>query len=187
MAKSIILPSIGSRGNIQPYISLASTLRNSGCQVKVATHPCMRELVEFYEVPYMPVGPENDIGLEAAAMRNRSFHFMVGMIRVMKFSFSVLEKIHEDLLEICRQADLVVVSHTAAGSMEADKLNLPKVSVTLHPQAIPASDPDAPLSEKMIGSLAGWGMREKAEKLGSLIRSENGLENAVKFIKLKFE
>ena len=63
MTKGIILPSIGSRGDIQPYIALASALQKSGYQVTVATHPCMRELVEFYEVPFMPVGPDIDIGL----------------------------------------------------------------------------------------------------------------------------
>ena len=175
MTKSIILPSIGSRGDIQPYISLASALQNSGYQVKVATHPCMRELVEFYEVPFVPVGPDIDIGLEAAAMRNRSFHFMIGMIRVMKFSFAVLEKIHGDLLEECRQADLIVVSHTAAGSMEADKLGLPQVSVTLHPQAIPTSDPEASLSNKLLGSLAGWGMSFFMSRPLDKIRRQVGL------------
>jgi len=175
MSKRIILPSIGSRGDIQPYISLASALQNSGFQVTVATHPCMRELVEFHGVPFAPVGPDIDIGLEAAAMRNRSFHFVIGMIRVMKFSFAVLEKVHEDLLEICRQADMVIVSHTAAGSMEADKLDLPKVSVTLHPQAIPSPDPGAPLSSKVIGSLAGWGMSFFMSRPLDKIRRQVGL------------
>ena len=175
MSKRIILPSIGSRGDIQPYIALASALQKSGYQVTVATHPCMRELVEFYEVPFLPIGPDIDIGLEAAAMRNRSFHFMIGMIRVMKFSFAVLEKIHEDLLEVCRQADLIVVSHTAAGSMEADKLGLPKISVTLHPQAIPAPDPDASLSNKLLGSLAGWAMSFFMSRPLDKIRRQVGL------------
>ena len=175
MSKKIVLPSIGSRGDIQPYIALASVLQNSGFQVTVATHPCMRELVEFYGVPFAPVGPDIDIGLEAASMRNRSNHFIIGMIRVMKFSFAVLEKIHEDLVEVCRQADLVVVSHTAAGSMEADKLDLPKISVTLHPQAIPSSDPGAPLSGKVIGSLAGWGMSFFMSRPLDKIRKQVGL------------
>jgi sterol 3beta-glucosyltransferase len=175
MAKQIILPSIGSRGDIQPYIDLASALQKCGYRITVATHPCMRELVEFHEVPFLPVGPDIDIGLEAAAMRNRSFHFMVGMMRVMKFSFAALEKIHEDLLEVCRQADLVVVSHTAAGSMEADKLGLPKVSVTLHPQAIPAPDPEAPYRDQLIGSLAGWGMSFFMSRPLDKIRQRVGL------------
>ncbi len=40
MAKQIILPSIGSRGDIQPYIDLAAALQKSGYRVTVATHPC---------------------------------------------------------------------------------------------------------------------------------------------------
>ena len=175
MTKRIILPSIGSRGDIQPYIALASALQDKGFEVTVATHPCMQEMVEFYEVPFKPVGPDVDIGLEAAAIRNRSFHFMVGMIRVMKFSFAMLEIIHEDLLNLSRQADLIVVSHTAAGSMEADKLGLPEVSVTLHPQAIPTPDPETPLTKKMIGSLAGWGMSFFMSRPLNKIRRQVGL------------
>jgi len=175
MTRRIILPSIGSRGDIQPYITLASALQHKGYEVTVATHPCMQEMVEFYEVPFKPVGPDVDIGLEAAAIRSRSFHFMVGMIRVMKFSFAMLEKIHEDLLNLSRQADLIIISHTAAGSMEADKLGLPAVSVTLHPQAIPTPDPEMQLSKKLIGSLTGWGMSFFMSRPLNKIRRQVGL------------
>ena len=154
----IVLPTIGSRGDVQPYIALACALQKEGFEVAVATHPCMRSLVEFFEVPFTPIGSDIDIGVEAAAIRDRSFHFMIGMIRVMKFSFAMLEEIHEDLLELCREADLLIVSHTAAGSIEADKLNLPRVSVTLHPQAIPVLGSSDPLTKRIAGSLAGWGM-----------------------------
>ncbi len=175
MTRRIILPSIGSRGDIQPYIALASALQDKGYEVTVATHPCMQEMVEFYKVPFKPVGPDVDIGLEAAAIRNRSFHFMVGMIRVMKFSFAMLEKTHEDLLSLSRQSDLIIISHTAAGSMEADKLGLPAVSVTLHPQAIPTLDPETPLSKKLISSLAGWGMGFFMSRPLNKIRRQVGL------------
>jgi len=171
----IILPTIGSRGDVQPYVSLASALQEEGYQVTVATHPCMRSLVEFHNVPFAPIGPDIDIGLEAAAMRDRSVHFMVGMIRVMKFSFAVLEQVHADLLKLCKKADFIIVSHTAAGSMEADKLDMRRISVTLHPQAIPAPDPEEPLAKKMIGSLAGWGMSLFMSRPLNKIRQQVGL------------
>ncbi len=112
MAK-IIIPTIGSRGDVQPYVTLASALQKEGYQVTVATHPCMRSLVEFHNVEFAPIGPDIDIGLEAAAMRDRSVHFMVGMIKVMKFSFAVLEQVHADLLNLCKKADFIIVSHTS--------------------------------------------------------------------------
>ena len=52
----------------------------------------------------------------------------------------------------------MIVSHTAAGSIEADRLGLPTVSVTLMPDAIPAEDPQAPWSRRAVMALAGAGM-----------------------------
>jgi hypothetical protein len=140
----IILPTIGTRGEVQPYIALALGLR-AGHSVTLVTHPCMRGLVESYGVDFAPMGPDIDIGAEAARIRAKSPHWMVGFMRVMKFSFAMLEKAHPGLLELCRGADGVIVSHSAAGRMEADKLGLPTVSVTLMAEAIPVKDPNDPL------------------------------------------
>jgi UDP:flavonoid glycosyltransferase YjiC (YdhE family) len=70
----------------------------------------------------------------------------------------MLEQSHVHLMTLCRQTDVIIVSHTAAGSIEADRLGLPKLSVTLFPQAIPARDPSEPLLQRAISSLAGWAM-----------------------------
>lgn len=129
----VILPTIGTRGDVQPYIALAPGLQAHGHLVTIATHPCMRVLVESYGVPFAPIGPDIDIGLEAAAIRAKTPNWLIGFMRVMNFSFAILEQSYNDLLSLCRGADLVIVSHSAAGSMEADRLELPRVSVTLMP------------------------------------------------------
>ena len=71
-------------------------------------------------------------------------------MRVMRFSFDMLERCHGDILTEACDADLLVVSHSGAGRMEADQLGVPNVSVTLMPQAIPAPDPSASIF-KQIG------------------------------------
>lgn len=154
----IIIPTIGTRGDVQPYVALALGLQASGHTVVLATHPCMRRLVESYGVPFAPIGPDIDIGQETAVIRANSPHWMVGFMRVMKFSFAMLEQSHADLLELCRAVDLVIVSHTAAGSIEADQLGLPTVSVTLMPQAIPVNDPQASFVRRALMKLAAAGM-----------------------------
>jgi UDP:flavonoid glycosyltransferase YjiC (YdhE family) len=153
-----LVPTIGTRGDVQPYIALASSLQDAGHRATVATHPCWRGLVEAYGVPFASVGPDIDIGHEAAVIRARAPHWIVGLIRVMRFTFGILEQSHADVLALCRRTDVVIVSHTAAGSIEADKLCLPKVSVTLFPQAVPVRDPSEPLLRRTISMLAGWGM-----------------------------
>jgi UDP:flavonoid glycosyltransferase YjiC (YdhE family) len=154
----VILPTIGTRGDVQPYIALALGLQNAGHVVRLASHPGLRGLVESYGAAFAPMGPEIDLGRETAIIRGKSPNWMVGFMRVMKFSFAMLEQSHADLLELCRAADLVIVSHTAAGSMEADKLGLPTVSVTLFPQAIPVRDPKDSIPKKALMNLAGAGM-----------------------------
>jgi sterol 3beta-glucosyltransferase len=154
----IIIPTIGTRGDVQPYIALALGLQNHGHDVRLATHPSMRGLVESYGVAFAPMGLDVDLGHEAAVIRGHSANWISGFMRVMRFSFSMLEQSHAKLLELCRGADLIIVSHSAAGSVEADQLGLPTVSVTLMPQAIPANDPKAPFISRGFTKLAGAGM-----------------------------
>lgn len=155
---NIIIPTIGTRGDVQPYIALSLGLQKAGYVVTLASHPCMRTLVESYGVGFAPIGPDIDIAHETAIIREKSPHWMIGFVRVMKFSFSMLEQAHPDLLALCRDVDLVIVSHTAAGSIEADQLGKPTISVTLMPEAIPANDPKDSFVKKMIMKVAGAGM-----------------------------
>ena len=155
---NIVIPTIGTRGDVQPYIALSLGLQRSGHAVTLASHPCMRALVESYGVNFAPIGPDIDIAHETAIIRGKSPHWMIGFMRVMKFSFSMLEQAHPDLLALCRDVDLVIVSHTAAGSIEVDQLGKPTISVTLMPEAIPAKDPQDSFVKKMIMKVAGAGM-----------------------------
>ncbi|MEX2161451.1 MAG: glycosyltransferase [Anaerolineales bacterium] len=155
----IIIPTIGSRGDIQPYIALALGLQNAGHQVTFASHQLWRELSEGYDIPFAPIGPDIDIGAETAKIRRRSPNWILGFMRVMNFAFAMVEQSHADLLKLCRGMDLVVISHTSAGSMEADELRLSTVSVTLQPQALTVSEPSQSMfrraAMKVIGASMG--------------------------------
>ena len=170
-----IIPTIGTRGDVQPYIALALGLIHRNHSVTLATHPCMRTLVESYGIPFASIGPNIDIGYEAAKIRGRSKNWILGFKRVMDFSFSMLEQSYADLLPLCQQADVVIISHSAAGSMEADKLDMPRVSVTLMPQAIPVKDPKASWISRLVMKAAGAGMGWMMTRPLDSIRRRNGL------------
>ena len=171
----IIIPTIGTRGDVQPYIALAAGLQKSGHQVLVASHPGMQKLVESYGIPFAPMGPDVDLGMEAAIIRGRSRNWMMGFMRVMKFSFRMLEESHTELLELCKGNDLVLISHSAAGSMEADQLGLPVVSATLMPQAIPVNDPADNAFKKAGMKMAGGLMSMMMTRPLDRIRKRFGL------------
>jgi UDP:flavonoid glycosyltransferase YjiC (YdhE family) len=118
----------------------------------------MRGLVEAHGVTFAPIGSDVDIGKTAVAIRGRSRNWLLGFIRVMQFTVSIIEQASPDVLALCEDADGVIVSHSFAGAAEADKLGKPTVSVTLQHQAIPTPNPAAPLVQRMMAALAGRAM-----------------------------
>jgi sterol 3beta-glucosyltransferase len=50
----IVIPTIGSRGDIQPFIALAQGLTRAGHAVTLASHPVMKELIETHDVIFAP-------------------------------------------------------------------------------------------------------------------------------------
>jgi UDP:flavonoid glycosyltransferase YjiC (YdhE family) len=171
----ILVPALGSRGDVQPYIALAAALKRHGHDVTLATHPMMRPLVESYGIPFAPMGPDVDLGKEAAIIRGKSRNWVLGFARTMKFTQTILEQSVPDILALARGIDLMVVGHASAGSMEADLLGLPEVSVTLMPQAIPTPDPTRPLYKKLGLSLAGAFMSLLMVRPFNQLRKRQGL------------
>jgi UDP:flavonoid glycosyltransferase YjiC (YdhE family) len=136
----------------------------------------MRTLVESHGVKFAPIGPDIDIGRESAAIRARAKNVAMGLMQVMRFAFDILEQSHEDILAQCQGADLVVVSaQGAAGRNEADLLNLPNVSVTLMPWAIPVEDPERPLFKRLAFAAIGRVIESITTRPLNRIRRRQGL------------
>lgn len=147
----IIIPTIGSRGDVQPFIALAQGLVQAGHTVTLASHPVMKGLVESHGVTFAPIGPDLDLAREVVAIRRRARNPAIRLMQAMRFGFDMLERSHTDILALCRQADLVVVpSAVAAGKNEAELLDLPYLSVTLMPWAIPWDDPQRPWYKRLL-------------------------------------
>jgi len=153
----ITIPTIGSRGDVQPFIALAQGLIRSGHQVTLTSHPVMRVLVESHGVTFAPMGPDIDLAKEVAAIRHSARNPMIGLIRGMRFGFEILERSHDDILNLCKETDLVIVpTAIAVGKNEAELLKQPYLSVSLMPWAIPWDDPERPIYKR-----AAYGVMDK--------------------------
>ncbi len=145
----VLIPTIGSRGDVQPFIALAQGLERAGHTVTLMTHPHMRALVETYGINFAPLGPNIDLAQEAAAIRARSPNAWLGLIRAMRLSFDVLDGSHAEIFAACWDADLVVVPvQSAAGKNEADLAGVPHISVSLMPWGLPYKDPARPILKR---------------------------------------
>ena len=70
--KKIAMFTMGTRGDVQPYIFLCRGLADAGYDVTLASHPCWKELIESYGIHFKPVGPDINIEEEAAVIRGKS-------------------------------------------------------------------------------------------------------------------
>ena len=153
----ILIPTIGSRGDVQPFIALAQGLNSAGHKVILASHPVMQNLVRTYGISFVPIGPDIDLAEEFAAIRQRSHNTGVGLVRAMRFGLEMVELSHPDIIDLCKDVDLVVFpASSAAGKNEADLLGIPYLSVTFMPWAIPWAEPGRPLMKRLAyGAIDG--------------------------------
>lgn len=153
----IIIATIGSRGDVQPYINLAQSLLSAGHNVRLASNPTLSGLAESHGVPFVSVGRPVDMGAEGARLLEKSFDNMwIGLIRVMQLGARLVEDAYPDVLNLCKDVDLIITSDTGSGVAEAEKLSKPWISVTLQPARLPVTQDQPPgLVGSAIGSLIG--------------------------------
>src|SRR5262245_51153680 len=54
----VLLSTIGSRGDVQPLVALASQLKAFGQEVCMCVPPDFRDWIEGFGIPVVPIGPE---------------------------------------------------------------------------------------------------------------------------------
>jgi len=150
----ITIATIGSRGDVQPYINLSQGLRDAGHEVVLATNPTLCPLVESHGVKSVPVGQAVDMGEVGERLMAQSYNNMwIGMIRVMQLGARLVEEAYPDTLNACLGADLVITSDTTSGIAEAEQLGVPWLSVTLQPARLPLRQSKPSLGAWALGKL----------------------------------
>lgn len=150
--KRIVFSTVGSLGDLHPYIAIAKELQARGHQPVIATTDRYRALVEAEAISYAPVRPAEAQfgGLEAVAAR--LFHPYRGpgyLVREMLMPY--VREQYEDIAAACRSADLLVTHPlTMAGPLVCAKSGLPWISSILAPASLMSS-----IDRPLLNS-AGW-------------------------------
>ena len=146
---------MGTRGDIQPYIFLSKELILNGYDVTLGSHPCWRNLVEDSDIRFEPIGPDINIEKEAAIIRGKNSNPALSMLRMMSFVFKIIQKSTHEIFEICKGKDLIIVSHSQMGATEAEALGIPTVNVTLQKEMIAEKLKPQTFWNKLIGNIIG--------------------------------
>ena len=170
--KKIAMFTMGTRGDVQPYIYLSKGLMKAGYDVTLGTHPCWKNLVESFGVHFEPVGPDIDIEEETSIIRGKSPNAMMSLLKTMNFIMKIIEGSSKEVYEICKGKDLIIVTHSQMGAVEAGVLGISKVNVTLQTEMIGEKLRKQKFSEKLIGGF----IAKQAAKPTNKIRKLYGLK-----------
>jgi UDP:flavonoid glycosyltransferase YjiC (YdhE family) len=170
--KKIAMFTMGTRGDVQPYIYFSKGLMKAGYDVTLGTHPCWRGLVESFGVHFEPVGTDIDIEEETSIIRGRSKNAVMSILKTMNFIMKIIEGSSKEVYEICKGKDLIIVTHSQMGAVEAGILGIPKVNVTLQTEMIGEKLRKQKFTEKIIGDF----ISKQAAKPTNKIRKLYGLK-----------
>ena len=170
--KKIAMFTMGTRGDVQPYIYLSKGLMRAGYEVTLGTHPCWKNLVESYGVHFEPVGPDIDIEKETTIIRGKSKNAIMSILKTMNFIMKIIEGSSREVYKICEGKDLIVVTHSQMGAVEANVLGIPTVNVTLQTEMIGEKLRKQKFGERLIGGF----IEKQAAKPTNKIRKIYGLK-----------
>lgn len=142
----IVLTTLGSLGDVHPYIAIALGLKARGHEVVLATAEYYRKKVESLGLGFRPVRPDSEIITDPVMMR-RFMHFRWGTIRMLREWFvPAVRQTYEDILAAVHGGTDLLFSHpiTFATRLVAEKTAIPWASSLISPLCMfSAYDPPA--------------------------------------------
>lgn len=138
MPKHVLIATIGSFGDLHPYLAIAIGLRQRGNYVTLASSEMYREKIESEGIRFVAIPPDlADIEHNPEIRRRAMATFDGTRYVVQELFLPPIEAAYRILLEEARSADVLLGSLFALGlPLAAAKLGLPYITTTLQPAAI---------------------------------------------------
>lgn len=150
----MLLVTLGSDGDVHPFVAVALALRERGHAVTFATNPCFAPLLERLGLPLRPIGTVEHF--EEGTSHPGLWKPVRGLGIITSFALRSMPEIYR-LVEEEARPDTVVVSHPLAfGARVAhDALGVPLATLHVAPAALWSVEAP-PVPPTGTGSIEGW-------------------------------
>ena len=132
----VLLPTLGSAGDVHPFIALGLALRARGHRATIMTNPHFQPLIERLGLHFLPVGTLADV--DAAINDPNLWHPRKGFeVVAQRVMVPAIEAIYR-LIEKHADADTVVAASgiSFGARIAQDKLKIPTATVHLQPAIV---------------------------------------------------
>ena len=156
----IVLTTLGSLGDLHPFLAIARELKARGHHPVLVSHENYRGRAETLGIEFAPVRPDyTQFGNFAELIREAMDERKGSEVVAKKLVLPYLRQTHADLLAAAQGADLLI-DHvlTFTAPLVCEQLHLPRVSTTLQPVAMfSAHDPPLFPGAPWMNALRGFG------------------------------
>src|SRR5215471_4318687 len=129
--KRVVITTIGSLGDLHPFIAIALGLKARGHEPVMATSECYRQKIEALGLGFRPVRPDSAWIADPVKMQ-RYMHLRWGLVRLAReMMFPVLHDTYADTLAAAEGADLLVSQISLCARLVAEKTGIAWAS-TVH-------------------------------------------------------
>jgi len=154
----IAIITIGTRGDVQPYIALGKGLINAGHTVRLATHKDFEELVKSYGLEFFLIRGNSQERMGKQEMRDvlEKGNFITTAMYMIRSAEHALSEWMEDGLAACQGMDLLISGSVSltVGAPLAEKLHLPLLQAQIFPSA-PTRDFPSVILPQTLPNLGG--------------------------------
>ena len=168
--KTITIVTVGTRGDVQPYIALGLGLERAGYQVRIAAPALLKALVERYGLSAFPIhsiDPKAFLGQGGVQDATRQRTPLGQLIALLREAHPLIKDFVEEVWQACQDSDVIIASTIFYGAQDsAEKLEIPCVHTFLHP-ILPTATIASPLFPQLT---TGIGVPSTARHTRSSIR-----------------
>jgi rhamnosyltransferase subunit B len=185
MSRRIVLATLGSLGDLHPFIAIAARLKARGEDPIVASSPNFLENVTAAGIGFHPVGPDpdsimRDLNMDLAQYGRAVMRDTIFILESAVFPY--LQRTYDDLLPVIDGAALLLSSALLfSARFAAERLGVPQMAVALQPMVFVSSyDPPAvspapwlapvlvKLGPRVTRAVYGRGKRIASRRAGAL-------------------
>ncbi len=129
LTRKVVLATVGSLGDLHPFIALSLALKDCGLNVVLACATEYRSKVESAGIAFHPLRPgfeeiERDLGLDRAQLTREVIEDSGFLFRRLVLPY--VRCAYEDMMEAAADADLILTSSLAFGArLAAEKRGIP--------------------------------------------------------------
>ena len=156
--KTITIITMGSRGDVQPYIALGLGLEKAGYRVRIAAPAVLCNLVTQYGLTALPiqaVDPQAFLGKAAVRGASKQRLPLRQMRTLLREARPLISGFLEEVWQACQGSDAIIASTIFFGAQDsAEKLDVPCVYTFLHP-FFPTSSFASPLTPRLPLDIGG--------------------------------